>query len=1519
MGFLDLLPVATKQAFQTTKATLRKLPLLGGLTPEQITTGRKLLGQIERPIAGLRAVSKEGFPAFGKGFRKPELYPVGTFAESLVEAGMEPVSAGALGSLADVGYYFGLPEAVGRVVTAGKVGLLNKAIKNVSEVLKESRGLEIKLKPGIAKAVARDKDVSSIIDMYVKSKKFRLPKQRLLKPPKPTALQPKAGGLPAREVPPIVQKKLDKGINITRRDAPIRMEKDMTVKDVSGNKVTLPEGEEYTPFVLSNNQVWLHDGKNILVNKNQMQNVEQQGTVLGKKAVRPEEVGLEEVWKGIRVEKLPNNYSYTNATKQSVIDVYKQGQPTTEISRRTGIGETTILNWVRQSGDIRTAFEARGIPKDVIENIKKEYKTGKSTWKIAEEMGMARSTVHGLLQKEDLTRPIGYRYVEPDIKQKAIELYASGELNRKDIANQLNVSESAVRAWANEAGIKRDLSEAQSLRAATGRLNNYGIKVKFKSPDTGKVHIADSSYELARMRQLEALEDVMSVETSKDRIPYAGGRSKYNPDLLIKTKDGRVIVEEIKPIHKLSEPKVIEKADAAKKFYAEKNIEYRVITETDIGIEGFNDNILKDLDISETDKTRIRGSFKNAREYLRKARLGYDQPMAGGLPIKKPAKKPSFSNEEIAAMSKPELQAIIKEKLAGAKSNLHRQRIIQKYAQPKKLNFENPAFEQHVAYFKQRQLPVSSKIRGIQAKMAQARGQRLSGKIAPAVANSKIRSLKRQLFKAAKDEGISVRMTKGGRVELSLRKAGTYVPTEFSEYPNFKNVGMVMGGGTDITRAIQSIDGNLTVKQKAIMPGQAGVVERFVLFPTRDITIQKINWVHRIAELRNSIVGNIKPDSPQDKDITRAMKNMSSTPEAKEIAVKLRQLYDDMIYAQNFMRALRGQDLIRYRFDYSPEQLRDATIWEQVFGVGKTPKDIIASAELPDYIHPNKPFNPRELANRHGIPFEEQEPSAVKLLDNYMATASKDIFNTSIIQNNKAFIQQLKTLGKDRAATLLEAWTSEGYGGIKTKLIKYENLPVKIEGAMRKFNQLRNMGIFAFNYSWSIFTQTSSFALTVGRYGAENATKGLYRYLSDSGLREDIAATYYSYIVKSHKAGNISSQDTENILGKPVKQYKSWKNVVEDVGYWMIETMEKVLTGASIEAARLDGIQRGLTGDALTQYASDGGAKTQSMYNDEDKPRVLRSLIVKTGIPFQTFNFEVMNTLKEWAGKSGTPPDSKIQAIWQIVRFLATASVFSALAWKGARRRVWFDVTRLPIPFSEMWLSPITGVLWGEFSQSQGLTSPVQTGVNIGRGIKDIVDYGNWDKLRRETIRYGSGMLGVSGGTQWSRIVDAWIAFARGGVYDKTGKQKFELTDPWDAVRAGFSGVYSTTGGTRYLKTKRVKSKEQKKIQSVSRRATLYRNRFKELWAQGKKGKAEQVWAEWSKRYAKRYRVEYGKRLEKPTYKNIQGMKRRRKKRGRLTPEERSRRALPGKTIRKTVFPKPAPKSNNALRRFIPK
>ena len=119
---------------------------------------------------------------------------------------------------------------------------------------------------------------------------------------------------------------------------------------------------------------------------------------------------------------------------------------------------------------------------------------------------------------------------------------------------------------------------------------------------------------------------------------------------------------------------------------------------------------------------------------------------------------------------------------------------------------------------------------------------------------------------------------------------------------------------------------------------------------------------------------------------------------------------------------------------------------------------------MPDYIKPDAPFNPRAMAREAGLPGFAREMDLAKLLEHYTATAAKDIFNTSIIQNNKAFIQQLDTLGYPNSARLLENWTAESFSGVKAQLDRAVALNAEITRGMNWWRRQVVRNVFPLNF-----------------------------------------------------------------------------------------------------------------------------------------------------------------------------------------------------------------------------------------------------------------------------------------------------------------------------------------------------------------------------------------------------------------------------------------------------------------------
>lgn len=122
-------------------------------------------------------------------------------------------------------------------------------------------------------------------------------------PKQASKLSPKEGGISAggmtkREIPEQIKRWLEKGVTITERMSPIKIvEAEPKIKDISGKTVSLIKGHEMTPYKLSNGNIWLHDGKDVVINQGQLQNLANKNIKLGGNFA-PELEGVVEVVKG---------------------------------------------------------------------------------------------------------------------------------------------------------------------------------------------------------------------------------------------------------------------------------------------------------------------------------------------------------------------------------------------------------------------------------------------------------------------------------------------------------------------------------------------------------------------------------------------------------------------------------------------------------------------------------------------------------------------------------------------------------------------------------------------------------------------------------------------------------------------------------------------------------------------------------------------------------------------------------------------------------------------------------------------------------------------------------------------------------------------------------------------------------------------------------------------------------------------------------------------------------------------
>lgn len=671
--------------------------------------------------------------------------------------------------------------------------------------------------------------------------------------------------------------------------------------------------------------------------------------------------------------------------------------------------------------------------------------------------------------------------------------------------------------------------------------------------------------------------------------------------------------------------------------------------------------------------------------------------------------------------------------------------------------------------------------------------------------------------------GIATRTTKGGKLVPAIRKSGFYVTEEFANYPHFDDIGTVLAYTSDPTRRIQAMDGGYF--------GQA--LQKYVLWPTRRTvharlrfsdtykygyynTLKKYNAFGFGKRGMRKAAGDVLEHISKD-DLGKSAAELAKEPQIMRFIVKFslperraiinlaketRRFFDDMIDMQNLARAKRGQELIPYRENYRP-WIAERNIRAKLFGL--QPRKVIDEAPLPDFIKPNMPRNPRALVREGGMMGYDMERDLQVLAFDYIETAAKDIFNPNIIQNAKIHASVLRELGYGNSARLLEDWAMQSYAGLPTPFTKGIRtiIPRPALSGMLFVRRQLTRAVFPLNWKWNIFIQTSSIALTNLRYGTANTIRGL-AYITEPTVKSAIRENCYTPLIKMRRGGKVAAQDLGASLEKQMALEKSKLDTVEDGANFLTSTIEEKLTGISCEAARQDGIRRlGLKGRALWEYASEGGAKTQSMYNLEDLPGVLASKEVGAIAPFQTFCFEVLNNMRELniiglrkvIGRTGAyHTTSAASALGQatvqrrtkmLFEFLASIWAINVVADKAINRKPWQASSFLPF-YALIVGGANAGNPWND-------PLPRKYTSDFWNGVMAVIQYENWDKLRDFVIKYH-----FIGGTQIDRTLRGLIAVLEGRVTDVAGRELFEVK-PEEWLTAISLGIYDTEGGEEYI------------------------------------------------------------------------------------------------------------------------
>ncbi len=501
----------------------------------------------------------------------------------------------------------------------------------------------------------------------------------------------------------------------------------------------------------------------------------------------------------------------------------------------------------------------------------------------------------------------------------------------------------------------------------------------------------------------------------------------------------------------------------------------------------------------------------------------------------------------------------------------------------------------------------------------------------------------------------------------------------------------------------------------------------------------------------------------------------------------------------NTLREMMGRELIG-KIDYYGPHMVKTDIWNKIQNDPQFRAD-----PTYDYIVPNTTRNPFAKHRFDKIAPEDLEKNAWVLYEKYMNAMYNDTYMTPVIEQLKANNMVLRHLGKNKA---IKYWdliikqnitrrpgTVDAYFGVTEGTIAKWGLEKVIDARIK--------ASLAGNILWSITTQPLSYLqLTVKDTGLVNSfAKGPLNWIFNKELKKEIAKDH-TMVLKEKKAHSAAYQGGLDSYDQSI--YKTPMRKAADVLTILVHTVERNLTGMSYAAGKEAGRHYGYTGDDLLHFASRMAEHTQSLYNRALRPPILNETIVRAGFPFQTWGLEFWRHNKQIFGKGKMPASARVR-FGMGVNFIVGTLIGNA--YIRAIRGYTYSTPGDFFPFIGGGVDyALDQFLGTDFSyKKRDSIALVEDAAELGRAMSEIsqmvqelssnnyediselakaaaeyaADPGNFEKLRKQLIYWGSGLSGMGGGVQANRVVDMIIDAERGYVEDAFGREWFpvELRD----------------------------------------------------------------------------------------------------------------------------------------------
>lgn len=218
-------------------------------------------------------------------------------------------------------------------------------------------------------------------------------------------------------------------------------------------------------------------------------------------------------------------------TKTQIEDAkrrYMNGETTYAIAADYGITGPSVAYWLKKSGVIlRSKGTTSGLSWDQkVEKVQECYLKGMRTREVAKKLGISTSTISGIHKQLSLPSRVKRKKLTPSQREELVRRYKARE-TYADLSKVFLVSPCVIKSALNEAGVKP--------RNGWTRYRTVSWE-----DSKGRSHVFKSTWELAFAKHLDARDDVDRWEY-EERSFYLPQRRCYTPDFFVYSEDGKLL------------------------------------------------------------------------------------------------------------------------------------------------------------------------------------------------------------------------------------------------------------------------------------------------------------------------------------------------------------------------------------------------------------------------------------------------------------------------------------------------------------------------------------------------------------------------------------------------------------------------------------------------------------------------------------------------------------------------------------------------------------------------------------------------------------------------------------------------------------------------------------------------------------------------------------------------------------------------------------------------------------------